>query len=283
MLTALLGALTATLFGSSDFLGGLASRRSPALWITTVVYAMGVASLTLVLLLLRPAALTRLDVTWAVASGFAGTAGVLSLYAALASGRMGIVAPVTAALAGAGPAVFDFVTGVHVRPSALVGLGLALVAVIVVSTITDSEDEHHTPPRAVALAVTAGVGFGVSLICLSRTAPASGLAPLLVARVTGFAVLVLAIAARQGGRGQPSLQAATLRIAAAAGLLDAAANVTMLSAVRIGPLAVASVIGALYPVATILLARTVLRERLHGQQVVGVVLALAAVVLTALP
>ena len=281
MLTALLGTLTATLFGSSDFLGGLASRRSPALWITTVVYAIGVASLTLVLLILRPGALTRLDVSWAVASGFAGTAGVLSLYAALATGRMGIVAPVTAALAGAGPAVFDLVTGARVRPAALVGLGLALVAVVVVSTITDPDDEHHTPPRAVALAVTAGVGFGVSLICLSRTAPASGLAPLLVARVTGLVVLCLALAVRRDVR--PSFQGATLRIAVAAGALDATANVTMLTAVRIGPLAVASVIGALYPVATILLARTVLRERLHGQQVVGVVLALAAVVLTALP
>jgi drug/metabolite transporter (DMT)-like permease len=163
-----------------------------------------------------------------------------------------------------------------------VGLGLALVAVVVVSTITDPDDEHHTPPRAVALAVSAGIGFGISLICLSRTAPASGLAPLLVARVTGFVLLASALFVRRRDV-RPSFEGSVLRIAVSAGALDAAANVTMLSAVRIGPLAVASVIGALYPVATILLARTVLRERLHGQQVVGVVLALAAVVLTALP
>ena len=149
------------------------------------------------------------------------------------------------------------------------------------STINDPDDEHHTPMRAIALAVTAGIGFGVSLILLSKTTPASGLSPLLVARVAGFTVLLVALFARRGAR--PSFALATLRPALAAGLLDTAANITMLSAVRIGPLAVASVIGALYPVATILLARTVLRERLHRQQIVGVVLALAAVVLTALP
>jgi len=68
-----------------------------------------------------------------------------------------------------------------------------------------------------------------------------------------------------------------------AGALDTAANVTMLAAIRIGPLAVASVLGSLYPVATILLARAVLGERLRGIQRAGVALALVAVLLTAIP
>ena len=72
-------------------------------------------------------------------------------------------------------------------------------------------------------------------------------------------------------------------MAVLAGVLDATANVAILSAIRIGPLAVAAVVGGLYPVATILLARVVLTERLKRHQMVGVALALIAVVLTALP
>jgi drug/metabolite transporter (DMT)-like permease len=281
VLTALLSTFTAAFFGGSDFLGGFASKRSPALIVTTVVYAVGVVVFTAALFVVRPSLVTQGDIAWALAAGVAGTIGVLALYAALATGRMGIIAPVTAAIAGAGPAVFDLARGVHVGPLRLVGLALALVAVIVVSTIADVEDEHGTPPLALVLAVTAGLGFSASLICLSFTGHESAFAPLLVSRISGLAILLVAVLGRRVHR--EFADTTMLKLALGAGALDAAANITMLTAVRIGPMAVASVVGALYPVGTILLARTVLHERLHRQQVVGVVIALVAVVLTALP
>ena len=281
MLTAFLSTLTAAFFGSSDFLGGFASKRSPAVVVTTIVYGVGVGVFCVLVLLMRPTAITSADVAWALGSGVAGTIGVLSLFSALAAGRMGIVAPLTAAIAGAGPATFDLIRGARVGVTPLVGLGLALVAVVVVSTIADPDDEHHTPRSAIALSLLAGAGFAVSLVCLSFTGHASALAPLLIARLTGFVILLAAVLARREHRELAHVE--TLKIAVAAGVLDACANVTMLTAVRVGPMAVASVVGSLYPVATILLARTVLRERLHRQQVVGGVIALAAVVLTALP
>jgi len=280
VLTALLSTATAALFGSSDFLGGLASRRSPALSITAVVYAVGVVAFAALVLVFRPVAVTSADLLWAVASGVAGTIGVVALYAALAVGRMGVVAPITAALAGAGPAAFDLVRGSNVRPAALVGLVLALVAVVIVSTATHPEDEHAMTPRALVLSVVSGVGFAVSLISLSKTAGASAMMPLLVARCVGVLMLGVALLARGGGL---SFAVGARRTAVAAGVLDALANVTMLTAIRIGPLAVAAVIGSLYPVVTVLLARVVLQERLHRLQIVGVIIALAAVVLTALP
>ena len=104
--------------------------------------------------------------------------------------------------------------------------------------------------------------------------------PLLVARCVGVLMLGVALLARGGGL---SFAVGARRTAVAAGVLDALANVTMLTAIRIGPLAVAAVIGSLYPVVTVLLARVVLQERLHRLQIVGVIIALAAVVLTALP
>lgn len=280
MLTTLLSTATAALFGSSDFLGGLASRRSPALSITALVYAVGVVAFGAIVLAFRPLAVTRGDLLWAVASGIAGTIGVLALYAALAVGRMGIVAPVTAAIAGAGPAAFDLLRGSRVSVPALTGLVLALIAVVIVSNATHPEDEQGMTSQALLLSLASGVGFAVSLVSLSKTAGASGMTPLLVARCTGAMMLGVALLVRGGGL---SLALGARRTVLAAGALDALANVTMLTAIRIGPFAVAAVIGSLYPVATVLLARIVLHERLHRLQIVGVTIALAAVVLTALP
>ncbi|MEI7813218.1 MAG: DMT family transporter [Coriobacteriia bacterium] len=280
MLTALLGAATAVLFGSGDFFGGLASRRSPALAVTGVVYVVGMVAFAVFLLFVRPEQVTRVDLLWGAASGVAGTVGIVSLYAALAIGRMSIVAPITAALSGAGPAIFDLVRGSHVGPITLVGLALALVSVIIVSTTTGTVEEHGMPPLAVGLSVLAGASFACSLVSLSLTLPASGFAPLLIARTVGTVIMAIALIVR---RRDMKLDREAVRMALGAGLLDATANVVMLSAIRIGPLAVAAVVGGLYPVATMLLARMVLGERLKRHQAFGVAMALAAVVLTALP
>ena len=280
MLTALISTVTATLFGSADFLGGLASRRAPALLVSAVMFATGVLLFPFVLLVVRPEAVAWTDGGYGAISGVMGMIGVLSLYAALAIGRMSVVAPLTAALSGAGPAAFDLLRGSHVGPLGLAGLVLAIVSVVIVSTTTGTVEEHGMPPKAVALSVIAGSCFATSLISLSLTAPASGFAPLLVARVVGTAAFGIAVFAR---RGSIDFHVPSMRLAVVTGVLDAAANVTMLTAIRIGPLAVASVVGGLYPVATMLLARVVLEERLKRHQVAGVALALIAVVLTAIP
>jgi drug/metabolite transporter (DMT)-like permease len=280
MLTALISTATAALFGSADFLGGLASRKSPALLVSAVMFATGVLIFPLVLLVVPPEAVGPRDVGFGAVSGVMGMIGVLSLYAALAIGRMSIVAPLTAALSGSGPALYDLLSGAQVGVTGLVGMVLAVVAVIVVSTTTGTVEEHGMPPKAVGLSVLAGSCFATSLIALSLTAPASGFAPLLVARVVGATCFALAVFAR---RKEMVFGPSGLRLSVLTGILDAAANVTMLTAIRIGPLAVAAVVGGLYPVATMLLARAFLAERLKRHQVAGVGLALVAVVLTALP
>ena len=213
-------------------------------------------------------------------SGVVGMVGVLSLYAALAIGRMSIVAPITAALGGAGPAVYDLLRGAEVGTTGMIGMVLAIVSVIIVSTTTGTVEEHGMPPKAVGFSVLAGSCFAISLIALSMTGAGSGFAPLLVARVVGTAGFAIVVFVR---RKEMFYEASSMRLAVLTGLLDAAANITMLTAVRIGPLAVASVVGGLFPVVTMLLARVVLDERLKRHQVAGVGLALVAVVLTALP
>jgi len=167
-----------------------------------------------------------------------------------------------------------------VGPLGLAGMALALVAVIIVSTNTGTVEEHGMPPAAVGFSLLAGSCFATSLVALSYTSPGSGFAPLLVARVVGSAGFAVALVVR---RRELTFAPEAVRLAVVTGLLDASANVTMLTAVRIGPLATAAVVGGLYPVVTILLARIFLAERLKRHQIAGVAVALVAVVLCAIP
>ena len=278
MLTILFATTTSALFGLSDFLGGFASRRDSAFAVTANAHLLGAALLT-VAALVFPATFGSGDLWWGAVAGISGGIGVTALYGALAVGRMGIVAPITAALSGGLPALYDFARGTHVRPLSVAGLILALVAIVIVSATGDEQDRRDMPPRAIALAVLAGVGFTGSFIAFSLTAKTSGLTPILAARVTSAALLVALTYARSR---RVTVAREARGATYSAGALDALANVTMLSAIRIGPLAVASVLGSLYPVVTILLARAVLGERLKWVQRGGVALALVAVVLTAL-
>jgi drug/metabolite transporter (DMT)-like permease len=157
---------------------------------------------------------------------------------------------------------------------------VALVSIVIVSSVGHPEDRAAMPPIAIGLSLLAGVAFSCSFILLSMTAKESGLVPLVSARTVSVVILGAIVLAR--GRGRFAIARPALVPALAAGLLDATANITMLFAIRIGPLAVASVLGSLYPVATILLARFVLGERLHWAQRAGVALALSAVLMAAL-
>lgn len=280
MLTILFATSTAALFGVADFLGGVASRRESPFAVTAVSHALGALLLAIAVAVLG-GLVTRGALGFGAFAGLSGGLGVVALYAALACGRMSIVAPTTAAVSGSLPAAFDLLRGSHVGPFGLLGMGLALVAVIVVSSAPHEDDDggRIKPQRALALSLLAGTGFAGSFIAFSFTPAATGLWPVLTARVTSL-VLVGAIALVQR-RGRP-LAAGVLAPALSAGVLDTLANVCMLNAVRRGPLAVASVLAALYPVVTVLLARVVLGERLRVVQRAGVAMALVAVVLTAL-
>jgi len=280
--TVVLAVSTSALFGVGDFLGGIASRKESALAVTATAHGVGVVAFALAVLLF-PATYAPVAIVAGASAGVLGGIGVASLYSALGRGRMSVVAPLTAALSGSLPALFDFARGAHLEPTSLLGLGLALVATVIVSATASPEptaDGLGLPTSAVVLSVVAGFGFAGSFIAFSFAGDASGFWPLLAARVTSFTMLAtLALARRRTLRIDPSVRRATL----GAGLLDATANVTMISAIRLGPLAVASVLGSLYPVVTVLLARVVLGEHLRGIQRLGVALAFAAVVLAAWP
>lgn len=282
--TIVLALSTSLLFGVGDFLGGIATRRDSAYAVTGTSHLLAVVLLGIAVLLLPAAHPTAGDLWWGAASGLSGVVGVMSLFAALAVGRMSIVAPIVAALSAALPALFDLAGGTVLAPATLAGVALALVAIVIVSIAP--EDQLHAPaheyrPRAaLALSLLAGVGFSGAFIAFSFTGAESGLTPVLAARAVSITVSVaLALTV---GRGFPADRSA-LPAALGAGLTDALANVTMLTAIRLGPLAIASVLGSLFPVVVVVLARVFLGERLTWLQRGGVALALVAVLLAAVP
>lgn len=297
MWTVILASATSVLFGVGDFLGGFASRKDSAIAVTANAHVVALAAFA-VALFAFPAAFSRTAVLAGAFSGIAGGIGVVALYAALARGRMSVVAPITAALSGSLPAAFDMVRGTRVGTTAVAGLVLALVATVIVSAAPaesagDAEEfglgdavggpESHPqamPPAALGLSLLAGACFAASLVAFSLSGKHSGFWPLFSARVVSVSLLGAAALVR---RGHFAVDATARRATLGAGLFDAAANVTMVSAIRLGPLAVATVIGSLYPVVTIMLARGVLHERMTTLQKAGVALAMVAVVMTALP
>lgn len=276
--TILLATTASVLFGFADYFGGLASRRDSAFAVTANAHVVGLL-VALVGVFIVPATWATADLVWGAGVGLAGGIGVVALYAGLAAGRMSIVAPVTAALSGSLPALYDLATGTAMRPLALVGLALAIVSIVIVSQSGHAEDRAEMPWQATVLSILAGVSFAFSIVFLSFCGTGSGMVPLLAARVVSVPVM-LAITFFRVRRVAIKREARATSFAA--GGLDMASNVALLSAVRIGPLATASVLGSLYPVVTILLAKAFLGERLHRRQSVGVGIALVAIILSAL-
>jgi uncharacterized membrane protein len=279
----LLGLLVALFYGSGDFAGGLAAKRSNTLSVVLAAYglaAVQVATATGVWLLVgEPPDPASKDLALGVASGFVAPVAIGLLYGGLASGRMSVVAPITAVVAAAVPLSWGLLTGERPSAVALAGVVVALVAVGLISgapTHDDHPEDAPVPPLSgvIPAAVGSGIGFGVIYVLLGSTTEDAGIWPLVVARPTSVVLTAMAavlVAARTGGPRRPLLVAsrASLPFVAAAGVLDVSANAAYIAATQRGLLSIVAVLSSLYPAATVVLARIVLGERLHRLQLVG--------------
>lgn len=219
-------------------------------------------------------------VFWGALCGVSQAFGIWWFYAALGSGPISVVSPLTAILVAGIPVGAGLALGE--RPGAIAGLGvvLALVAVVLVSReASDKDVTPHTFTAKVAwLTVGSGVAFGLNFVLIHQAPVDAKLWPLVFARLSA-SVLVFGIAAVTANLRAPS--GTPLRLAMLAAVLDAVANIAMLLALQASLLSLAGVLMSLYPAATVLLAIVVLRERVTRWQVVGMVLALAAVAMIA--
>lgn len=281
MTAIVLSLLAAAVYGAGDFVGGLAARRVSVLFVVGIGQVVGLIGLAALSLLLPAEQVRPADLWWGAASGLSTAIGITLLYKALATGRMSVVAPITALCALAVPVVFAFVVGLTVGLLAASGIAVAAVAVALISREPDRAEASQTATlRAVALAVAAGLGIGVFYVTMGRTDPASGLWPLVTARGVSTALFALGGLALLPRWRQAPVPAATLwQWAAISGLFDSAANALYLLASREGNLAVVATLTSLYPASTVFLAAVALGERLRLAQIAGLGLATVAVVM----
>jgi drug/metabolite transporter (DMT)-like permease len=288
----LLGLLVSLTYGTGDFFGGLASKRTPA---TSVVIGsflvstglLVVATVTWGLVGDLPDPAAR-DLWLGAATGLVGPVALGLLYRGLATGRMSVVAPITAVVAAVVPSAWGIARGERPSAVALAGVAVALVAVVLISAAPEhpdhEPDEAHEPDASVVpAALGAGVGFGVVYVLLGSTTHHAGLWPLVVSRPLSVALATLALVGWARRRGTPGRKGVVPArdawpLVAGAGLFDVTANATFLAATQRGLLSIVAVLSSLYPASTVVLARLVLHERLHRAQLAGLVLAALGVV-----
>jgi len=271
----ILALISSALFGAGDFLGGLASRRTHVL---VVVGASHVVGLFLILSVapFMADAITLRDLGLGGIAGIAGVVGITCLYHSLSRGPMALVAPITAVSNAAVPALWGIYFGDRLSAPQTVGVVLGLAAILLVSRVSGEEPTAgNATPGLIGMALLSGVGFGGFFICMDLTTEATTPWPLVSARVVsaGIALILLTRIRRSPIPRRDEARGAIV----GAGVLDMTANLAILIAVHHGMLSLVVVLGSLYPASTVLLARYVLQERMARTQVVGLVVALAAI------
>jgi drug/metabolite transporter (DMT)-like permease len=275
MLGVALALASSVVWGSADFLGGLQSRLRGVfvvlLWSQLTAVALGV----LLVAILRPAAPHLEAVAWAAGGGALGITALGAFYRGLAIGTMSIVAPLSATGAAV-PVLVGVASGERPAPLQLAGIALALAGIVLAAREPGGTHVERAAARtAVGLALVAAVGFGTFLVGMERATRVSGVAwALLTARLAETGVLLAAIAVV---RPRVAVGVQALAPLMLVGALDIGANGLFALATTEGLLSIVAVVGSLYPAMTVVLARTVLHERVTRVQEAGVVATLVGV------
>ncbi|MFX1251107.1 MAG: EamA family transporter [Promethearchaeota archaeon] len=267
------GLMSATSWGAGDFSGGIATKRNPVFNVVIISQAVGLSLLVILAFLYSEPFPAFIDIIWGGLAGIFGAIGTMLLYRGLALQNMGEIAPVSAVVTVILPMIVGMVLEGFPTILQLLGFGIALIAVWLVSS---ANDQGKIQLKTLKLPIIAGLGFGCFFVFLDQVSEGSVFWPLAAARVVSVTTLVmLTILLRQAEMPQTR----QLAIIALAGIFDAGGNAFFVLAAQIGRLDIAAVLGTLYPVVTVVLARLILKERLTYQRWSGIIAALVSVLL----
>ena len=258
------------IWGTSDFIGGLGARRANAFLFTAIVHVSGMIAMGLVAVLIGLAFPDRASILWALLAGAVGGLALPIFYRALASGQMGLTAPVAAVLGAGIPTVVTSFTSGFPGYRHAAGFLLAIVGVWLIA-----RTEHGSErPEGLGFAILAGIGFAGFYLCINQASAGSAL---WVAVISRFASLVVTTAFVLLGRHLAVVPAPVVGLAILAGCLDTGGSALFVRAAQTGRLDEAVVLSSLYPALTVLLARAFLHEHFSRSKTIGMLAALAAV------
>lgn len=276
VLAVLLSLIASTAWGVADFFGGLFSRRLPAMSVLLVIEVGGLLAAGTIVVVSGDAFPDARHAIIGLAAGLAGVTGLALFYTALSIGTMSIVAPLSATGAIV-PVVVGVTTGDRLTTLVSTGLALVLLGVILAGREADDPERAASASdrRAILLALGAALGFGTFFVAYDTAADASLGWAILLARLPAIPLVGLVV----WRRGLSLPRGPDLVRLVGVAQLDTIATSLYAVAITRGALSVVAVVGSLYPVATVLLARAVLGERLRRVQAAGVITALLGVIL----
>jgi len=273
-MASLLALFSSLLWGTSDFYGGKLSKIHPALAVTAVFQAIGlVIGVTIVLV---STSWIKPDLSWegyflpGVMAGSLGFIGLVAFYSGLATGRMGVVAPISA-MSVLIPITIAFINGEQPTSLQILGMSIALLGAVCAS---GPEIKGGLAVRPIILAVIAACGFGGAVTFIAKGSATSALMTMTTMRFTTFIVALFLFARFRSVGG---LSKKNLPILILIGGADFAGNLLLGIATTKGLVSVAVVLGALYPIITALLAYKFLNEILHKIQYLGIAFAITGV------
>jgi drug/metabolite transporter (DMT)-like permease len=277
----------AVVYGASDFLGGSAARRLHLIRATTLNYAVATVVVLGALVVIGGAWTERAGWTGGIA-GLLAIAGLIAFYAVLAIGPMSLLSPIIALVESVVPVAVAASTGQGLSGTAWLAIGIAVVAIILMSP-PPRPGRDRISARGAALALFSGLTLGGALVALDFAPKDSGVVPAFWEIATGLVVLLaLLLVIRVAGSrlrwlsvfepadpGTLSARRAWFE-SAGSGLLVGIANCLIVIGFHLGNLAVVAVLVGLYPVITVILAATVLKEKMSVLQFVGIGLVIVA-------
>ncbi len=270
-MAAALALLSSLLWGTSDFFGGLTSRRLPPLAVYGVSVVFGTAVLLVAATVTGSWGGDLGYVPWGIAAGLSGMGGMVLFYKAMAIGPMGIVSPLVG-MAVIVPVGVGLLRGEQPTSVQTLGIVLAVAGILLAS---GPELGDPGSKRSVVIAALSMSCFGVTLIAMAEGSASGPLMTVVTMRLAVMTVLIVVVAATRSLGGVRRSDAPVLAVV---GLTDAAANVSFAVATTLGLLSTTAVLSSMYPVVTALLAAVFLHERLRGVQYAGVALVMAGIV-----
>ena len=283
----LLGLTAAVLYGSGDFLGGMATRRAHVLTVLTLVESAGVI-VALAAAVISSDSASLAGLAWGLSAGLVGGFGLIVFYTGLAAGPMSVVAPVSGLVSTVLPVAVALAEGERPGVGVYAGALLCLVAIVLASSAGDTAGDTRSGSgparrparlgRAIAYGTASGVSFGLFFLLIRNAGQSGEVWPVAAGRIGELAIVLAAAAVLRPGllRG---IGGGIPLAAAGAGVIDVLANICYVAATRTGAFGLAVVLASLYPGVTVLLARVVLGERLRWIQRAGLGLAAIGILL----